>query len=263
MERKTWRVNRSNLASRAIEGCFGWCRDPYTAEVVPEWTARFPNLPIVADGREETGHTRAGRGTTAFDLFRRIDGRDAQDRVVRGIRVDFLSIKTDTIASDGKLPSKLELSTGNEATLRAILEGIERGAALPTIVFASENDENGDPMEEGFAIFLDLGPILRRGIAGIDNGPYGKGEAPEAYFKWSSARPCGGKAKKLAREDYDFPHVDEQGRRWIAADKVCYSELVVSLSSLGYKRSHWIPCQISDLARLCEDQDWNRMALGE
>lgn len=256
MARETWRVNRSNLVSRALEGCFGWCRDPYSAGTVAEWRHRFPNLPIVADGRDETGHTRAGRGTTAFDLFR--------VREVRGmLRADFLSIKTDTIGSDGKLPSKLELSTGNETTLRAILEGIERGASLPTIVFASENDENGDPTEDGFAIFVDLAPILRGGIAPIEAGPYGKGQAPEAYFKWSSARPCGGKAKKLAREGLDFPHVDEQGRKWIAADKVCYPELVVSLSKLGIKRSSWIPCNIRDLAHLCEDQDWGRMAFGE
>lgn len=256
MVRNTLRVNRSNEVSRAIEGRFGWFRDPYAAEAVASWVAAFPNLPIVADGREETGMTRAGRGTTAFDLFRSV--------VAGGVkRVDFLSIKTDTIGSDGKLPSKLELSTGNETTLNALLDGINNGAAYPTIVFASENDENGDPCDEGFAIFLDLAPILRAGIAGIEHGPYGKGQAPEAYFKWSSARPCGGKHKKLARESMEFPCVDEQGRKWIAADRVCYPELVVSLSKLGIKRSSWIPCRMSDLARLCEDQDWDTMAYGE
>lgn len=246
------RERRSNVVSRAIEGYYGWNRDPYAVSAVEKWSQRFPNLPIVADGREVTGFTRAGRGTTAFDLFRR--------RLTGGlVRVDFLSIKTDTIGSDGKLPSKLELSTGNESTLRALLEGIEAGASLPTLVFASENDEAGEPKEEGVAIFLDLAPILRRGIASIDQGPYGKGEAPDAYYKWSSARPCGGKGKKVAREGWTFPHVDEQGRKWIAPDKVCYSELVVSLSSLGYSRENWTPVATWQLGDFVENQDWSQI----
>lgn len=245
-----YRIRRSNLVSQAIEGNYGWNRDPYAVSAVDRWKMLFPNLPIVADGREVTGFTRAGRGTTAFDLFR-------QD-VRNGLpRVDFLSIKTDTIGSDGKLPSKLELSTGNESTLAALLEGIEAGASLPTLVFASENDEDGDPKSDGVAIFLDLAPILRHGIAPIEAGPYGKGEAPDAYFKWSSARPCGGKGKKVAREGWTFPCVDEQGRKWLAPDKVCYSELVVSLSSLGYTRESWAQLSVWELAEFVENQDWS------
>jgi hypothetical protein len=131
------------------------------------------------------------------------------------------------------------------------------------VVFVSENDDLGEPTDEGFAIFLDLAPILRGGIADIEQGPYGKGCAPEAYFKWSSARPCGGKAKHIARAELTFPHVDEQGRKWLAPDKVCYPELVVSLAKLGIKRSSWIPCHLRDLPALCEAQNWDVMAYGE
>lgn len=250
MARNPHRIGRATAVSEAIEGRNGWSRDPYEAGVIAEWRRIWPDLPVVADGREETGFTRAGRGTTAFDLFRTVE-------VGGGVlRSDFLSLKTDTIGSDGKLPSKLELSTGNEGTLRALLAGIESGGSLYTLVFASVNDEDGNPSDEGFALFLDLAPILRAGIAGIESGPYAKGQAPEAYFKWSSARPCGGKAKHLARADRTFPYVDEQGRKWIAADKVCYPELIVSLASLGIKRSSWIPCRMSDLPGMLETQDW-------
>ena len=252
---KKYRTERSNLVSRTCEGRNGWFRDPHEAKVIPDWAHRFPNLPLVADGREETGYSRAGRGTTAFDLFRRVD--------IGGIyRVDFLSIKTDTIGSDGKLPSKLELSTGRLETLVALLEGIHSGSALPTVVFVSENDEFGEPLEDGFAIFLDLAPILRRGIASIEHGPYAKGKAPEAYFKWSSARPCGGKSKHLVRADREFPYVDEENRRWISPDKVCYPELVVSLSSLGLRRSDWRPINVRDLPEFVQAQDWDMMAYG-
>ena len=251
MSRNTLRNGRSAAVSRVIEGENGWNRDPYDVpNAVRTWTDRFPNLPIVADGREVTGWNPAGRGTTAFDLFRARPGF-----------VDFLSIKTDTIGSDGKLPSKLELSTGNDSTLRAILEGIEGGSALPTLVFASENDENGDPEPDGLALFLDLGPVLRGGIAPIGGGPYGKGEAPPAYYKWSSGRKCGGDAKWLTRAGLDFPHVDEQGRQWVAPDRVCYPELVVSLSALGLRRSDWTQILIYRLAALIEGRDWNTLSL--
>lgn len=253
MKLRTERGNRSNLVSRSIEGYFGWTRDPYQAEIVPDWVSRFPNLPIVADGREETGHTRAGRGTTAFDLFRR---REAGGL----IRADFLSIKSDTIDDDDTLPNKLQLTAGNASTIRAILEGINRGASMPTVVFASRNDENGDPETDGFAIFLDVAPILRRGVADIDLGPYKKGQAPEAYLKWSSARKCGGAGKCHARADLDFPHVDETGRRWIAPDKVCYPELICSLACLGIKRSSWTPINMCELPHMLEAQNWGEMS---
>lgn len=254
MSRTGYRIGRSNLVSRAIEGQNGWNRDPYEVNAVPTWVSRFPKLPIVADGREETGFTRAGRGTTAFDLFRTVNAGGI-------IRTDFLSIKTDTIGPDGKLPSKVELSTGNVETLSALLDGIQRGASLATVIFASENDAEGDPSPYGLALALDLGQVLRDGIAPIEAGPYGKGQAPPAYFRWSSPRPCGGKGKRILRENLDFPHFDEQGRKWVAPDKVCYSELVCSLSGLGFVRSSWDVAHVSDLPGMLERLDWNTLSL--
>lgn len=254
MARTGYRIGRSNLVSTAIEGRNGWDRDPYAVGAVPTWVERFPGLPMVADGREVTHFTRAGRGTTAFDLFRQVESCGI-------IRTDFLSLKTDTIGPDGKLPSKVELATGNVETLSALLDGINRGAALPTLVFASENDDNGDPLLDGFAIVIDLGEVLRNGIAPIEAGPYGKGQAPPAYFRWSAARPCGGKGKRILRENLTFPHIDEQGRRWVAPDKVCYSELVCSFAGLGLTRADWRPVHVSDLPGLVETLDWNILSL--
>jgi hypothetical protein len=207
----------------------------------------------VADGREETGFSRAGRGTTGFDLFRSVDSGGI-------MRTDFLSVKTDTIV-DGKLPSRVQLSTGNTATLAALLEGINRGNSLVTLIFASEPDENGDPSPDGFAMVLDLGEVLRNGIAPIENGPYGRGQAPPAYFRWSAARACGGKSKKILREGNEFPYVDDQGRKWIAADKVCYSELVCSLSAMGISKESWYPVHISDLVGLIESLEWDNLSM--
>ena len=140
---------RSNLVSRSIEGRKGWSRDPYDAGVIKDWYSRFPNLPIVADGRRckvcrdklDNGqsplackdcYSAAGRGTNGFDLFRVVNSR-----------ADFLSIKTETIGSKGELPSKLSLSTGNEGTLNALLEGIYAGNDLPTVVFAAKKPVTG------------------------------------------------------------------------------------------------------------------------
>lgn len=251
---KTYRNGRANLVSWAIEGHFGWSRDPRAVGAGPTWDYRFPNLPFVRDGREETGNTRAGRGTTAFDLFRQVETSGY-------LRTDFLSIKTEAIAADGKLPSKLDLSTGNVGTLDALLEGINNGVALPTVVFASENDENGDAVPDGLALVLDLGPVLRGEIPFAPEGGFGKGEAPDAYFRWSSARSSGKAGKHFAREEWSFPCVDEQGRRWVAPDRVQYSELVCSLSSLGIRRGDWTPVHVNQLPAFVETMNWSEMSL--
>ena len=242
---------RSSMVTAEIEGFAGWNRDPYAAGVVPSWDSRFPDLPIVADGRESTGFSDAGRGTTGFDLFRLVDG----------VRADFLSVKTETIEPSGKLPSKLSLSTGNVETLQALIDGIKAGAALSTVVFCSKNGENG-PETDGLALFFDLAPYLRAGIPMAPENGWGKGKAPAVYFKWSSRRKCGGKHKAASRQDLEFPHVDEQGRKWSAPDYVHYRELVVSLSAMGIKRGSWIPCNVRDLPAMVERQNWHAFAWG-
>jgi len=303
---------RSNLVSAMLENA-GWGVDPYSAGVIPAWNTRYPDLPIVADGRPCDYHRRLkgndrvsspndprakvcpdcyvkrGRGSTIFDLF----------RFVLGIRSDFLSIKTETIEKSGKLPSKLSLATGNVSTLDGMFSGILAGNALPTVVFASKNGENG-PEVEGSALFLDLGREIRKmGAWMVDyravnealaltlpedeakvllervemvcshphiptapEGGWGKGKAPIMYRKWSSRRHCGGKHKKVAREGWIFPCVDDQGRKWSTPEYVHYRECVVSLSAMGINRKKWIPCSIADLPELVEKQDWRGMAWG-
>jgi len=173
-----------------------------------------------------------------------------------------LSIKTETIGSSGQLPSKLSLSTGNLQTIQSLIDGIECGAALPTVIFASKNGVNG-PEDQGLALFLDIGEVIRtHGIQFAPEGGYKKGHAPPVYFKWSSSRKCGGKHKLVARSGFEFPHVDEQGRKWVSADRVCYRELVVSLSALGYKRTSWLSMNIVNLPGLVESQNWRKMSQG-
>lgn len=253
---------RANMVSRAVEGRFGWVRDPFDAPGAGEtWEFRFPGLPLVADGREKTGFTRAGRGTTAFDLFRSVKAGGPSEGRREYTRIDFLSLKSDTIADDNKLPSKIELATGNPDTLAALCQGLCAGAALPTLLFCSRNDPAGDPEPEGVALFVDVGPIIRGGIADIENGPYARGQAPPAYFKWSSGRACGGKSKgDAARGELEFPHVDSQGRKWLNPSRVCYPELVVSLASLGIRRDSWTPIHVRDIPKFLESQNWGGMS---
>lgn len=262
------RSSRHGMVSYAIEGFNGWDRDPYRASAIHAYKLRFPNLPLVADGREETGNTRRGRGTTLIDLFR--VRKDNVSTKMQLACTDMLSIKTEDIPKGGKLPSKLSLATGNVVTQEAIREGAELGAPLATLVYASETDCFGRPMEQGLALFLDLAPIIREGIAPVSVIPYRKGQAPEAYYKWSAPRPCGGKRgsygtfgtesvdrAELGRE---FPYVDEQGRRWVAADKVCYLETCISLSAMGINRGAWDPVSLNELPDYLESHDWNSIA---
>ncbi len=283
MGRSPDRNARSNLIMRVLEGQNGWDRSPHNVKAGPEWVKRFPNLPFVRDGREETGNTRAGRGTTAFDLFRSFEtevevnwGRETVSEVVRS---DFLSVKTDNIGDDNKLPSKIELSTGLDRTLEALMEGVQNGASIPTLLFCSKTEENEQgeyPSPWGLVLFLDLAPILRQGVASIweqPEGGYGKGKAPLCYYKWSSARKCGGGdggnrgdescdygARLLHFEQSADPFYDSMGRKWSAPDKVHYPELVISLSQLGIKRSSWREIHVSELADFLEEQDWQTMS---
>lgn len=242
------RDKRSNMVVEAFSGSdFGWSRSPHDARVCADWDRRFPNLPLVSDGV-----TSRGRGTTGFDLFRKV-----------GCRSDFLSVKTDTIENkSGKLPSKLSLSTGNLETIWSLIEGINRGSSLATVVFSSYNGQDG-PRSDGLALFLDLAQYIRGGVATAPKGGYRKGQAPPVYFKWSSRRKCGSKRAKLARINREYPYVDEQGRKWVSPEHVCYRELVVSLTAIGINRKSWVPCDMRDLPSMVEGQNWDRLSWGE
>lgn len=249
---KQARNARANMVSIALENS-GWDRDPFEVTgAIAEWNIRFPNVPMVADGRKATGFTRAGRGTTAFDLFR-----------CNAVgRIDMLSIKTEAIEPGGKLPSKISLSTGKDATLTGILEGIRNGESLATLIFASGKDSEGNIQEQGLALFLNLGEVLQGEIPFAPEGGYGRGKSPAAYFKWSAARKSGSKRAHAARGEKVFPYVDSEGRRWIAADKVCYPELVVSLYGAGIRRNDWVDVHVSELPALVNGIDWNTISWG-
>lgn len=262
---------RSNLVVRTIRGRNGWSQDPHSVDAGSEWDIRFPGVPFVRDSRPETGNTTAGRGTTALDLFRHVLVETGDFQYPRH---DFLSVKTDRIDDDGTLPSKVELSTGKTETLQGLLDGISSGSPLHTLIFASGEDEDGNPSASGYCLFLDLGKVIREhGVQGIEEYPeggYRKGKAPVAYFKWSSARKCGGgtggdrsEIPFSQRQEHfsssDEPLIDSWGRKWVSADKVCYPELVISLSSLGFKRNSWIPIHVSQLVDWLENQSWEEL----
>lgn len=230
---------RSNMVSRALEAS-GWSRDPWDAGIIPEWSLRFPHLPLVADGRKETGFTRRGRGTTAFDLFRKVENR-----------CDFLSIKTEAIEGGTKFPSKISLSTGKMETVNALLSGIRDGASLPTLIWASVS-EDGEPSEDGWAIMIDLAPHLRDTIPQAPEGGWGRGNAPVAYWKWSAGRNSGGK-RATGRENLEYPRIDERGRKWTSPTRVHYPELVVSLAALGIHRGSWQLCPLSEVSGMVEE----------
>lgn len=255
------RSDRGDTISYLLEGA-GWDRDVQGYE--QPWNSRFPGLPIVADGREITGKTRKGRGTTVFDLFRKANtykGKNLRGDSIVVERFDFLSVKTDCIEPGGSLPSRIEVSTGNQATIDGIVAGALSGASIPTLIFAGTDDGSGGFNREGKVLAVDVGRFIRdHGVAGIDEGPYTRGKAPPVYMKWSSRRACGGKgngAAKLRRmEGQEYPYVDTQGRKWTDAGTVHYPELVVSLGRLVTDED-WTDVTTDDLSAYVDGLPWN------
>lgn len=292
--RNSDRGGRSSLVTSILVNS-GWSQDPYATSVIPEWNDRYPDLPIVADGRACKMHrdegvttpddhramscpdcfTDRGRGTTLIDLVRKT-GETIH-------RSDFLSVKCATIGSDGKLPSRIDLGTGNETTIQAIESAAMAGSAIPVVLFASEDNEDGEPSDQGFAVFVDVGPFIREhGTVSVDLDGYGRGQAPPCYVALSSRRitgiPGGNKVAHAAvtahetegeqlppgkwytRADGFVPHFDEKGRYWSKPYAVHYSELRISLSACGIKRKSWIPMNARDLAAFVDAQDWDTMS---
>ncbi len=221
---------REALVATAIESSEqGWHRNPYEVEgAVRDWTLKFPDVAIVDDGK-----TSKGRGSTAFDLVRRVE----TDRLVR---FDWLSIKTGTVEGANKVSGQYKLCVGNPQTIKGILDAVESGVSYATVFFTSKSKT-----ERGYTIFADLAPYIREhGVVPIEEYPeggYKKGKAPPFYVKWCSRKPSG--VKRLAgMRSLGLP-VDEStrvingvrmGPGWIQ-----YPELVVSLSALGVSRANW------------------------
>ena len=288
-----------NIRSSMVAGVLSdksWQSDPYTAGTVDDWSDRYPKVPIVADGRPCKHHRdlgvttpndrRAkncedcfsvkGRGTTLIDLTRKV-GKTIS-------RTDFLSIKTGKIGKDGKFPSRIDLSTGRPETIAAIVDAVERGSSVPVVFWISADDYDKSPNENGFAIFVDVAPIIRAyGVAPLQLEPYKRGQAPACYVAKSSRRitgvPGGTKEARLAvqrfeqygtplpggkwharSEAWEGPHFDEAGQYWSTPYAVHYSEFRISLSACGIKRADWTPCHLSGLASFVEMQDWDDMS---
>jgi hypothetical protein len=229
MGRRNWREDL--LATAIIAADFGWNRNPFEIPgAVADWGHKFPTVPLVDDGE-----TAAGRGSTAFDLVRRVNSGGLS-------RYDWLSLKTGSVESSGKIPTQYKLTTGNPETVAGIVSAVKAGAPYATCFFASRSKQ-----ERGCVIFADLAPAIRaHGIVGITDYPaggFGRGKAPPFYVKWSSPRPSGVKRIEAMRR-HGIP-VDEKER---VIDGVIhgpgyfrYPELTISLSALGVRRSSWYP----------------------
>jgi len=294
MSRNPYRHERSSLMMNFLRES-GWNSDPYTAGVVPDWNARYPKIPIVADGRpckvhRETGvttpsdarakrcpecYTDRGRGTTLIDLTRKI-----------GDRADFLQVKAATIGPDGKLPSRIELGSGLDSTISGIVDAAMRGSAIPIVLFASENDGDGSPSDQGFAVFFDAAPFIREyGCVPTTLEPFKNGQAPPVYCKLTSRKisgvPGGTKAAReavQAYEQYGLPlprgkwerraegfekGFDAKGRYWSSPYGVHYTEVRISLSACGIKRANWVPMNLGDLPQFIEKNDWRSLSWGD
>jgi hypothetical protein len=253
------RFSRSAVVTAAItDADRGWHRNPFNVPgAVADWTARFPDVPIVDDGASDRG-----RGSTAFDLVRKVNDGGL-------VRFDWLSIKTGGIESGNKLPSKFTLTTGNPATFDGLVSAYRAGSPLPTVMFASRPKS-----DKGVALFADLGKFIRHhGIVPVEDYPvggFGRGKAPPFYFKWSARRPSG--VKKAARlrsmgipvsEGYEVVNGVRLGADWVQ-----YPELVVSLAALGVRRSTWIPAHVNQIPLMLDrtegfggtsDDTWQNM----
>lgn len=252
---QTDRYDRELSVAGLIVGRNGWARNPYEVPgMVAHWATTYPDVPIVDDGI-----TPIGRGSTGADLFRQ--------RISGGvIRHDVLSVKTCRVdEGGGKLPSKVSMATGNSGA-PGLLTSLLRGAPLPTLIFGSDDSEEGT----GVAIMLDMGSIVREsGLTFAPEEGFARGKAPPIYLKWSAARKCGGGSKHLLRAGMDFPHVDEHQeiggetwpvRRWISADRVQYAEINVSLYACGIRRDSWADVDRNRLPSFVESFTWNEAA---
>ena len=218
---------REQLVMAVLEDA-GWSTDPGAIPgAILDWNDRFPSLKFVQDGREITGWSRDGRGTSLYDGCR---------LNAATMLHDWVSVKTATIAADGKLPAKLGISTGTADHIRGIMEGIEGGASIPLLVFAEDSEGNG------YTLTLDLAEKLR-GIGFDDlqcppDGGWGRGKAPKAWLALTT-RKCG------------------DGGNGIRT----YLCLTVSLFAMGIKKTDWVSCSADQTGSRVEAAfDWEALA---
>jgi hypothetical protein len=253
--------------------------------------AQPDGVPYVADGRrceacrrkiEQTKaavpvcpacYSAKGRGTTAIDK-----GRVRETGGL--IRVDLVSEKTDKLTKTGGFPSKVEVSTGNDKTLAALVRAANDGAAIPTVIFVSADNPDGSPSEQGYALFLDIGALIRS--QGVAVGKFTKGNAPSVWQRFGARRNCGATSRANAaaiknggdgegtpvepghwckRADWDFPTIDLTGRRWSKPWYVHYPQLFVNINKkhLAKHGLAWVACHVSEVPALVEAQEWGAM----
>lgn len=219
------RSEREVRVMRILEDEGTWSRDPGSCSgAIIDWNDRFPGLKFVQDGRAETGWTRDGRGTSLYD----------------GVRLnpstmlhDWISVKTSSIGNDGKLPAKLGISTGTREHIQSIMDGVNGGSSLPTVVFAEDKDG------VGFALALDIAKFLRGQTLEIPpDGGWGRGQAPIAWID-PVERKCGDGGKGIKT----------------------YLCMVVSLYACGVRKHHWQECDAESLPTFVDRSfDWETLA---
>jgi hypothetical protein len=284
------KMDRQTMVDLALEKAGIWKRNLHdVAGGIATWNEQglgSAGLAYVADGRRckpcrertENGrppavcdncYSRKGRGTTALDK-----GRAVQSGGL--IRVDMVSCKTDGLTKSGGFPSKVEVSTGKPETLKKLVTAIENGASLPTLIFVSGEDSDGNPKKDGYALFIDLAALIRS--HGIEDGVFKKGTAPAVWRRFGSRRNCGATSRVnkpyvmaghdpvapgswMKRADWTFPCIDDDGCKWTAAWWKHYPQLFVNISK-KYLQAHglkWVACNVDDLPAMLEEQSWSDM----
>lgn len=283
-------MDRQTMVDLALEGSGIWQRNIHDVPGgIAAWNEQglgSSGLEYVADGRRCKAcrdllangmspavcgdcYSRKGRGTTAIDKGRSVASGGLN-------RVDLLSCKTDGLTKSGGFPSKVEVSTGKPDTLRKLIEAIESGASLATVIFVSGEDSDGNPSRDGFALFVDLAALIRAN--GIVDGTFKKGTAPAVWRRFGSRRNCGATSRVnkphvmaggspvapgswMKRADWEFPCIDEDGCKWTAAWWKHYPQLFVNISK-KYLQAHglkWVACNVADLPAMVDAQSWNEM----
>lgn len=192
----------------------GWSPDAREADTVSAYSAAF-GLPFHDSG------TRKGRGTILIDAHRR-SGRG---------RCDFLAIKGHTSEADRPWPSDIDLVTGTEDTIGAIVAAATRGAAIPVAVFASPDDEAGEPMADGWIRLFDAAPIIRANV-----------------------QYCTGTPMRWPRNTAPAARLSARTR---AAGKYSYTSLTIGFRAAGDAAGAWERAAMADVPVLVERSfDW-------
>lgn len=210
--------NASDTVNQVIEilSHHGWMRDSYF--YAPEIKEVFPEFNF--------NDKNKGRGSTIFNVF--TSGK-------------MLSVKT--------AENSCVITTGNKSSVDALVKAANNNVKMNIFLYKSSSNK---------ALMFDLGEILRNHRIKEPNlNGYDRGQAPPVYWKWSSPRTsgsCHGKMKTRIEMENSarafgmtdlYPYEDNNDNLWIAANKICYRQLVVSISACGL--SNWKNVALKDI----------------